>query len=424
MSTSADKRSDLVDGLPPRIGGGQWKRHKWGRKTAQLLTAERCRPDTRARGAKLWGCRAWQLLGATPDGDWRLEATWACHHPLCPQCRAARGERWKSKLLPILERNDKDGLALDGCGRIWRPRAGAPEDFVYDATGRQLRKWEAARRKIAPKRYWPLFITLTFRNVARLVEHDSNGRMIANVLTDQVQKAWRTMRETARRRPNSAAGRLWSVVKGGVRVIEITQNPRDKSWHPHLHILVLSDVSFIDKAELSQLWEHYSDAYITDVRAVQNSSKAMKELVKYITKPGMSHHKNGGGQQLQKMRPEHLEELADAVRYKRLIQPFGLFLSLPPVPVAWADRQQTLHEVWGWDPQAGEWTRREWWSDLGVADSAWRAHRAELLAAAMAEQDRQVAEQNVAIGLLLWRRHQYYVNQERERAHRPEREWA
>ncbi len=80
-------------------------------------------------------------------------------------------------------------------------------------------------------------MTLTLRNTQHLLERDADGHLTWHVLRDALGRAWRRMRETARRRPDSAAGRLWRHIVGGAKVIEITWNKHRQTWHPHMWLL-------------------------------------------------------------------------------------------------------------------------------------------------------------------------------------------
>lgn len=66
-------------------------------------------------GNRMGRCRSWVV-----ESGGVIELTEACRSPLCPQCRHARGRQWEARLTPWLDRNEEDGLALDGTGRIWR----------------------------------------------------------------------------------------------------------------------------------------------------------------------------------------------------------------------------------------------------------------------------------------------------------------
>jgi len=75
---------------------------------------------------------------------------------------------------------------------------------------------------------------------------------------------------------------IWKTVKGSIASLEITFNGRDRTWHPHLHILV--DSQFM-------VWENLRDAWIESTAGEGRSVYIQKaragwecELIKYITK--------------------------------------------------------------------------------------------------------------------------------------------
>lgn len=382
-------------------------------------------------------CRARQVLAGREQG-WRTLAAYSCHDPLCPQCRHARGVAWQNKLLPILLTNRTRGLELDGRGRLWRaPTAEQWEgerDYIARTAeptlqGRRARTAaQAAVRRIRPVKFFLLFVTLTVRNLPRLVARDDAGRVSWNGIDEQLLKPLRRMRETARRRPNSRAGQLWRPVVGGVRVVEVTYS-RATGWHPHVHMLLLCDVSFIPKDQLKQLWEQYADGYIVDVEAVADEAEALKELAKYTAKPILSHAKDGGDavNQLKGLPPHALVDLRDAVRRKRLIGTWGCLYGLPQAAEPDADPTELVTTVsgWAWAGGFGGW--HVVWHARGRLPQdarAWWRWRTEVLRTG--DWDR-VADLTPAADLEFaearaWDR--YWAEHRRETAKDPSREWA
>ena len=75
---------------------------------------------------------------------------------------------------------------------------------------------------------------------------------------------------------------IWNGVRGAIIALEITWNERDRTWHPHLHILV--DSEFIVWKRLREAWGEVtlgegSSVYIQKCRAGWQ-----RELIKYVTK--------------------------------------------------------------------------------------------------------------------------------------------
>ena len=263
----------------PLFGDGYHNRERWGAEIAANLRGATATTWMRRMGDRMARCRSWVV-----ESQGAVELTEACRSSLCPQGRRARGQMWAARLTPWLERNEEEGLSLDGSGRIWRDMdsewraalgyAAAARDTAFT----KLQRLDRQDQRGPTLRYWPLFLTLTLRNVPRLQERDGDGNVTWNVLVDHFGASWRTMRETARRHPDSGAGRLWGHIVGGVKALEITWNERAQTWHPHAHVLVLADVSYISGRELAELWEHYADAYIVDVRAVDGHREGGTDL--------------------------------------------------------------------------------------------------------------------------------------------------
>lgn len=358
-------------------------RKRWSRAYARLLTAPSVREETRRRAVRMWSCR--QYIAVAQAGTQTQTYYYSCHHPLCPQCRSARGSRWIHKILPFLTENDGDGLVLDGRGRIWAPLTDGQVDAGIRAAGAQAR--EGYNRKLGDlegrlvmqpaRRFFPLFLTLTIKNLPRLLESDAHGQK--NLLHQAIQESWRGMRETARRRPNSEAGRLWAQIAGGIKVVEITRNPDRKDWHPHIHCVVLARVSYIQADELAAVWERYADGHIVDIKAVRDPQKGMKELLKYLTKPILAHHKGSDFKAgMRAMATAEAEELATAIHRQRMVSTFGCLYGLPrtAAPEETPTVRYAIAQIriaywasgmaeWAWDPDP---QGRCWMADdLGVA---------------------------------------------------------
>lgn len=358
------------------LGVGYHNRKRWSGEISANLRGTLAPDWMRRQGDRMARCRSWMV---TAEGV--VERTEACRAPLCPQCRHARGKLWESRLTPVLDRNQQEGLRLDGTGRLWRRLAPEWRDALGVAaavrdTGFDKLKRLALQDQRGPLLHrWPLFLTLTLRNVEHLYEKDADGRLTWHVLRDAIGRAWRRMRETARRRPDSAAGRLWRHIVGGVKVVEITWNKHAQTWHPHMHVLVLADVSFIDGRQLAELWERYADAYIVDIRAVDGHAKSLRELVKYATKPVMSHAKGDKPGHLGA--PHRWRELAAALRGRRLIDTFGCLRDLPKSEVGPAPALEPVtHTLHVWQRGRQTWVAKAAWEGPGPITGAHAAQAA------------------------------------------------
>ncbi len=116
-------------------------------------------------------------------------------------------------------------------------------------------------------------------------------------------------------------------VRGKAWFCDFEQAPdQDSPWHPHLNVLAEGD--YFPQAQLSQLWEMATDgrAKVVHVSAVNNgfidleeggTSKAARELVKYITKAA-----DLVGN------PAAVEQFLDAVFGRRLLRTYGTFYGL------------------------------------------------------------------------------------------------
>jgi hypothetical protein len=317
-------------------------RRRWALDIASYLGSSQSDRWLRQRAADMRRCRSWAVVGYSEDG-WTAEATETCKNPLCPQCRHERSRQWQMRIAHAMERPQEAGL-------------------------------------------FPLFLTLTIKNVPQLFTRDPQTEEVAwHVLRDHVQKAWRTMRETARRRPDSDAGRIWRHVKAGAKVIEITFNRKTRTWHPHIHVLMLCDVSYIDQRDIKRVWEHYSGGRIvyiererplppipgetTEERAVRQRIHAVGELIKYISKPLISTQKGDADAEPGSLPAAKWRHLAHAVRGRRLIATFGIWRGLRTPQAPEPDPQvPTTHQRWSWRPGVSDWRMADWWGGPGVMD--------------------------------------------------------
>jgi len=114
--------------------------------------------------------------------------------------------------------------------------------------------------------------------------------------------------------------RLFVNVRGGGYTIETTYNTKSKMWHVHLH--VLADVNWIPQRALSAAWESITGSPVVHITAVgyragQTPEKAVREIAKYIVKPGDFLNE-----------AELVNEYLAAVKNMRLFQVFGDFLGV------------------------------------------------------------------------------------------------
>jgi Replication protein len=75
---------------------------------------------------------------------------------------------------------------------------------------------------------------------------------------------------------------IWKSVKGAIVSLEITYNGRDRSWHPHLHIVLESD--YIPWSSIHAVWVEVSRGEGNAVYIQKCRPGWERELIKYITK--------------------------------------------------------------------------------------------------------------------------------------------
>ncbi len=78
--------------------------------------------------------------------------------------------------------------------------------------------------------------------------------------------------------------RRWKEIgfKRGIYTVEILKKDGD-FWYLHLHALI--DCKWLDQGRLSEIWKEVTgDASVVDIRRVNNTKKACKEVIKYQTK--------------------------------------------------------------------------------------------------------------------------------------------
>lgn len=134
----------------------------------------------------------------------------------------------------------------------------------------------------APGEYVPLFLTLTMKNVP--------DEGLADAI-DQTFKGWSRM-------TNKATNPRWQQVFGGfMRVLEITYNSKDRTWHVHIHAIVLAPTwyfddpaAYMDNHAWQALWRkalRVDYDPIVDIRTIKGErAKAVAEVAKYTVKPG------------------------------------------------------------------------------------------------------------------------------------------
>ncbi len=323
----------------------------------------------RATVQGLRSCGQNWLVGETADGRDVVEGVWLCHNRLCPTCAALTQQAWVRRLQPLFAHAGTTARQY----RYPTKRGGSVQipgvwvDVDLDATGHvvwdghgDVTRWERAQHKedLASRaeqrgdagavaryagqaaalvqrepervRLYAFFVTLTVRNLPHIWQDPTDTDPGGSALDAALNRPWRVLRETARRRPDSKAGRFLRHIRGGADVTEITHH-RAKGFHPHKHALILADVPYLAKNALRELWASYTDGagQVVDVRPFYRAESletgealtpeaAIVELCKYLVKPQSE------------IDPAALREVVLAMRGRRRINTWGCLRELPP----------------------------------------------------------------------------------------------
>ncbi len=170
-------------------------------------------------------------------------------------------------------------------------------------------------------------LTLTVPNVS------------AHALQSELSALLTGFRKLSRRKPFQNAVRAW------FRALEVTYNPKTKTYHPHIHALLLLHPNYFDKkhalylhhSQWLALWQQVMkrpDIKLLDIRVLRASSNqviekgiasAIAELAKYATKPADIFIPVGKGY---RVNPLIILALAKTLKHRRLIAFSGLFREL------------------------------------------------------------------------------------------------
>ena len=111
---------------------------------------------------------------------------------------------------------------------------------------------------------------------------------------------------------------IWDRVRGAVAALEVTFNGQTQSWHPHLHIVL--DAPFLPQEDWLSAWREASGAGGGESRTCwigKADSRAVHELVKYITKPvALARY------------PQALKEFIAAMKGVRCLRSYGSLYGL------------------------------------------------------------------------------------------------
>lgn len=255
-------------------------------------------------------CSTIQWIGRLPDSGEIIQDTYSCHSRFCAVCNHWKSRAFQAKADTWVD--DTGKTRVDGAGKLAGNRTNAeigiwmaskiailsyqnrlPED---DANLRHLLTQVTEAGDLEGTRYgidlhWH-FITLTIPNVSDLWKDGKN--LIDEKILGPFRKLWATSRRKYILRKIKKGGkgrkpivgmRLWAKIKGYFGKLEITYNKKTQTFHPHIHLLVVSEREFLPKSLILAAWQHYvgKDAQIIDVKKADPLTVG-KELMKYVTK--------------------------------------------------------------------------------------------------------------------------------------------
>jgi hypothetical protein len=361
--------NDLLEKIQPE--NPEWEIRRLRRRMNwRIAAALHHFADTKEDAWKLDQCARRWMTGERPNGQAVTEAVKFCNHRLCPICRVRRAMEWMKRLAPIYRQSE---VVQDDKGQSFY----GPAEFTLDGNGLLVRSEAAlveARRKFAQQaimdadmgkpertaaradkldrmamretvRLYPRFITLTIRNIPHLVEVDEDGNVTRNYLDEALREPFKRLRDTARRRPDSDAGRLWALIKGGLYTVEVTYNSKTTFFHPHLHLVIWTEVAFLHNQAVENVWKQYGGGEEqearTDTRKVSAglARDAVKDLgdidrggIAYIL-GGMAKHLESDGEgdpdfKERRYPREFWHELALATAGRHLVETFGFLQGL------------------------------------------------------------------------------------------------
>jgi len=101
-------------------------------------------------------------------------------------------------------------------------------------------------------------------------------------------------------------------IKGGIWFVQVTLNPDDYTWHPHLHVIL--DASWIHQKVLSDAWLKVTKtSQVLDIREIRSAEKAAGYVARYVARAG----------DLRTMPVDYRAELYHALGRRRSCGAFG-----------------------------------------------------------------------------------------------------
>ena len=232
--------------------------------------------------------------------------------------KAIHRPHWQERL-EIIEALSKSAYASDlrtaarlsACGqsaRLWLDPEHGKVVTILTRCGVRICPWCTHHRTARAKfQILAIMKTMTFPRTIVLTARSTN-RPLADQLT-KLRQDFRRLRKNKR----------WNeLVTGGVYTLEVTYNPRSRTWHPHVHLIV--DGRFFPQPLLSSLWKQATtDSEIVWIHKVDDGNRAAMELAGYIGKPP----------KIKELPSPRLVEYVHATAGLRMLQTFGRTRSQP-----------------------------------------------------------------------------------------------
>jgi len=165
-------------------------------------------------------------------------------------------------------------------------------------------------------------IVLTIKNTEDLLEG-----------FEHLFKAWQNVRQRIRNANRNTGNKtVFKNVIGIVGSIEVTYNFKTKTWHPHIHLQILT-TQLIDKYEMSKEWKRITGdsfiVYCEQARHPENPIQDMAEALKYNLK-------------FTNLTPELIYQVYQLLKGRKLLITTGLFRGIKQTPI---DREELLGQA-------------------------------------------------------------------------------
>jgi hypothetical protein len=164
------------------------------------------------------------------------------------------------------------------------------------------------RSRIVAARTQKLLFGKTGLRYAVLAERNSEN-LQAGVRS--LWRAWTSLRRSV----------CWKAkVKGCIVALEVTYNPKRKTWHPHLNVLMEGE--YFPFEELNKAWIKATEGNGRTSRIQAADHETVFELLKYTLKVA-ARDKDTGEFELIFDEPEAIDEFLSAVHGSRLVRSYG-----------------------------------------------------------------------------------------------------